>query len=749
MHVFRFALFSILISSCTVWAQTNGMTRYHNSALQVFGNGSWVSLDQGSTGASCTTGGQLRYNSTASRAEFCNGVTWRSLDSGVTSAGSGSAGMTRYAGNQYQFHNGTNWIVSGVAPLHRWKFDETTGTNVVDVGAPQINGTFSGAANVTSEPNGVVDTGLVFDGTDDLVTIPNTGSVFLSVPFTWSMWVKFDNVTAHMYMLRMAHSAAPWSGYYLRMDGTAADKITFTTVNSAGTGFNTISDVTVNADTWYHVAVTVNSSYQARIYVDGVLQTDSDTPGSLYAADGSLILGGNNGSVNQLDGRLDDVRFYSRDLTASEINGIYLESAQSPTYVAHSTLLSSSGNTFTLNKPAGLQEGDILLAWINKNNASVTSPPANSGWTALSTYTYDSYTVHNFYKIATVADAAAANFTFRFGTASGDAYGILAAYRNVSPYTPMAFNTTNNSTGTTVTNLGGTTSYNYCRVIGIASGVGNPTLPAGFTNRQTGTWATRMSDREYATAGSVSDFTSTIASGFWGSDVYALNPANGPPVTPIRVVQTSPKFTNASVDTSSGSFDNLPATGNTIVVTVAIWNSTGPVDITGVTDNQGNTYQLAAKRAGGIGNAVTAIYYASNISSPSGSFTITVDGSQGAGNYWVWNASEVTGLSASPLDQTATAAGTTTGDANVGPTATTTQANEIVFAAAVDSTTDTNININVPVGFTQIGVQQDSNAIVGYSGVYKTVTSTGTQSVSWIHDNASQVEWAAVIATFK
>lgn len=77
------------------------------------------------------------------------------------------------------------------------------------------------------------------------------------------------------------------------------------------------------AGTWYHVAFTYDKAAQrSRIYVDGVLTASSDT-GVYTASDGTnlpLLVGG-------IDGCLDEVRVYDRELTEAEVQQLAQELA--------------------------------------------------------------------------------------------------------------------------------------------------------------------------------------------------------------------------------------------------------------------------------------------------------------------------------------------------------------------------------------------------------------------------------------
>lgn len=206
-----------------------------------------------------------------------------------------------------------------------WKLDETSGTTAADSSGNANNGTWVNSP-VPIGPT-VVNRGLHFDKTNNnYISVTNPASAFTTAPFTISGWVYFDDLAttlgdSHIFF-RMSHSSSPWNGYQLQLDSSADDLI-FIVRNAGGTGYTLTSDNPLEADRWYHVALTLDSSYNAVLYINGSAQADTETPGSLYAADNDLRFGGNNGSGQNLEGAMDDLRFYSRVLSDEEIGQLY------------------------------------------------------------------------------------------------------------------------------------------------------------------------------------------------------------------------------------------------------------------------------------------------------------------------------------------------------------------------------------------------------------------------------------------
>ena len=72
-------------------------------------------------------------------------------------------------------------------------------------------------------------------------------------------------------------------------------------------------------NTWTHLATTYDGTSQ-RFYVNGALVNTVSSPGAITQANGALRIGGNASSTGEFfQGLIDEVRIYSRPLSAAEI----------------------------------------------------------------------------------------------------------------------------------------------------------------------------------------------------------------------------------------------------------------------------------------------------------------------------------------------------------------------------------------------------------------------------------------------
>lgn len=182
------------------------------------------------------------------------------------------------------------------------------------------------------------------------------------------------------------------------------------------------------------------------------------------------------------------------------------------------------------------------------------------------------------------------------------------------------------------------------------------------------------------------------------------------------------------------------AAGSLILVAIANHNSAAVVPDS-VTDTAGNTYTILSAANS---NAVTAnLAYCANALALSAGDTITVTYS--VTRHIAMRAYSVSGAAtASVLDQQATNAAGTGTSASVGPTGTTTQANELVFAVFGYQNSKT---FTAGGPYTAGTKTETTSTIRGVIAEWKTVSATGAQTADGSWNSATT--YAAVVGTFK
>lgn len=175
---------------------------------------------------------------------------------------------------------------------------------------------------------GIIGKGAVFNGSTSKVDVGNPAELrFGTSDFSISLWVKLDAYTAagnQMWINKENTStnryAIFWNGSSDTITAEVADGTTNVNIDSAA---NAIAD-----NLWHHIVLTVDrANDEAKIYVDGA-QSGSTTDisaitGNNISPTANFYLGSQTGASEFLDGNLDDVAVYLREITDTEIARLY------------------------------------------------------------------------------------------------------------------------------------------------------------------------------------------------------------------------------------------------------------------------------------------------------------------------------------------------------------------------------------------------------------------------------------------
>ena len=197
-----------------------------------------------------------------------------------------------------------------------WTFDEGTGGIAYDYSGGNASGSFcsSGGCPGTSPPTwtgGEIGSGaLSFDGSDDYVSV-NSPVANIGTAATISLWVNPSSMSVSGDILA-ENSFGNWR---VRIGGAYGSRaIIFLN------GWNNYrySGPAIYVGQWTHVLF-VFSGGQLHAYIDGAL-SDNSTDGTFTSNSGS-----NQMRIGQtsFSGVIDDVRIYSRVLSAAEIQALY------------------------------------------------------------------------------------------------------------------------------------------------------------------------------------------------------------------------------------------------------------------------------------------------------------------------------------------------------------------------------------------------------------------------------------------
>lgn len=158
-----------------------------------------------------------------------------------------------------------------------------------------------------------------FDGSNDYVTA-GSGSSLIPPLCTVAMWVR-PSVTTRIDWFSQWNFVG--NRRFIVLQGVTTDKFQVYASSDGSTLQNSgASTTSATASTWTHVAGVVDGT-NVYVYVNGVSENSSAGPASLYASYSGATYIGASQEGNYATGSCDDVRLFSRALSASEVFALY------------------------------------------------------------------------------------------------------------------------------------------------------------------------------------------------------------------------------------------------------------------------------------------------------------------------------------------------------------------------------------------------------------------------------------------
>ncbi|MCU0914461.1 MAG: hypothetical protein MUC88_07870 [Planctomycetes bacterium] len=208
-----------------------------------------------------------------------------------------------------------------------WKLDEEGSAYAADYSGHDIYGTLTGS---TRWAEGLLGSGLQFNGSSDYVDFGTPASLYLPVSYTYSVWFKVGKDIAGnsgaQYLLCIGSRSDLVFGVEDAV-GVNGDLSLHYYEAAPGPKFNAlgVGQTTWTADEWHMVTATKDAAGH-KIYLDGALRnSDTNTKNDNYATTRMISIGARgwtNPKIAFFNGTLDDVRIYNRALTENEIKQI-------------------------------------------------------------------------------------------------------------------------------------------------------------------------------------------------------------------------------------------------------------------------------------------------------------------------------------------------------------------------------------------------------------------------------------------
>ena len=244
------------------------------------------------------------------------------------------------------------------SPGGYWRLGEASGTTAADETGTS-NGTYQNGVALGQAGAVTGNTAASFDGTDDLISVPNAAGLNATSGVTVEAWVKRTKTGAWQNILaKPGNGANAAQNYALWLNTT--NQVVFV----VGNGSTSVGAYAPAIDTnWHFVAATYDNA-TAKVYVDGVLKVSASSTVRLTANSQPLLIGRTTDNVRIFGGTIDEPAVYTTALSASQIQSHYSAATATDTAAPTVTLTTpASGATLDNRRPtfsgaAGTAAGD-------------------------------------------------------------------------------------------------------------------------------------------------------------------------------------------------------------------------------------------------------------------------------------------------------------------------------------------------------------------------------------------------------
>ena len=182
------------------------------------------------------------------------------------------------------------------------------------------------------EPNYALD----FDGTNDYVSLSDGSSLNFgsNQGFTVEAWVKTTDNAGAIVSFRNSTNGKPVIYLSIGYSGASTnDGKVMALIRGNGGGLAEVVGVSVNDDTWHHVALTRNAGNTLELYLDGVSQGTDSVAGAndaittdlraVRAEEYWIQRSFTTADRRYLDGKIDEVAVWNVALDAADVTSLY------------------------------------------------------------------------------------------------------------------------------------------------------------------------------------------------------------------------------------------------------------------------------------------------------------------------------------------------------------------------------------------------------------------------------------------
>jgi hypothetical protein len=194
-------------------------------------------------------------------------------------------------------------------------FSEGQGAKTFDKSGNGNNGTL----NLPTWTDGVLGNGLLFDGIDDYVNVPNSPELNVIGDMSICAWVNYSSTQTKTWPA-IVNKGQSGVGGYLFYIAEVQHSFTLQLIDALGSSNHTSNNNVIVDDVWMFIcAVKSAATGRVHLYVNGIQNVTRVILREQTASTVPLRIG----IGEQLHGLIDEVRIFDRALTATEILNMY------------------------------------------------------------------------------------------------------------------------------------------------------------------------------------------------------------------------------------------------------------------------------------------------------------------------------------------------------------------------------------------------------------------------------------------
>ncbi|BAQ92647.1 hypothetical protein [uncultured Mediterranean phage uvMED] len=263
--------------------------------------------------------------------------------------------------------------------LNRKTFKKTAAAADTNLPSGYFNTALYTGNGSTQKIGGYINRAALFNGSNSTIAIPNNSVFNFTTATSISVWVN-RNTTSRDFIIDKGNGSSGSYGWQFEFRDSS-DGYIFQINNTAdGVPVNLNTGANSTTGNWEHIVVTFDSSV-GKIYLNGVLKDTDTFSGTVSSNTNGITIGTYSlaPSGYRFDGKLDQIRFFSKALSSTEVTTLYEETYASASKTVTDIFSDSSGTALYRLDGNANDEGGVSGyigegAIFNGSNADIDLP---------------------------------------------------------------------------------------------------------------------------------------------------------------------------------------------------------------------------------------------------------------------------------------------------------------------------------------------------------------------------------------